>query len=594
MPTQIPPTKNTLLDELEVSTQPPATEVTQEVPKESLPEPTAEIKVEQPQAEEPQDVFNPAPYTMRHNVVNTHPIKTDEEMQEMVDDIIRKGGVVSIMPSVASGQLEPLLKVAHDELERSREAERLRLEEEYRAKSPTGTLEGYRPPETYTPSTETARKIEEFTDTLVQSTDSIQSSQHEDIFINSEERRQRSFVQGMPTPSGQFLEPSLPSETPPVGVEGRKLTGAAARVRVLSMLNLGGAVVVPLWHSGFWVTIRTPVDIELINFYENIAGEVTELGRNTQGLSLSNSQVLIVSDLMDLFIECVERCSLAEDLWRNKRDILQYISQNDVLTIAWALGVAIYPNGFDFTRAAAVRRDDGTLETTRLFEKLNLRRTLWVDETVFSEKQIAMMQNRTLPRTTLANLQDYQLEFKNGYSMRRRVKINEYLYMDLEVPNIPESINAGERWIALLNTALTRSMNLTEDEIDDDAIKEEKRRKRIARLNMYTEAAPLTQYSGWVKRLVLPTVDKEGNAVEEYIEDKNDILQNLLNIPRGQMATDALEEIIKFTQDSVISTMAVPSVSDYEDAQASPRFPHLVAIDPLTLFFILCHWKVKR
>ena len=40
--------------------------------------------------------------------------------------------------------------------------------------------------------------------------------------------------------------------------QGTKYTGEAALIRIKSSLGLGTAFTVPLWHSGFWVTLKSP------------------------------------------------------------------------------------------------------------------------------------------------------------------------------------------------------------------------------------------------------------------------------------------------------------------------------------------------
>jgi len=46
------------------------------------------------------------------------------------------------------------------------------------------------------------------------------------------------------------------------------------------------------------------------------------------------------------------------------------------------------------------------------------------------------------------------------------------------------------------------------------------------------------------------------------------------------------EEVRKFITESIISVIAVPSISEEEDAQALPNHPHLVPLDMASVFFV--------
>ena len=110
----------------------------------------------------------------------------------------------------------------------------------------------------------------------------------------------REFMSYLLDEKGSKLHAVNPTMNPP-GANGKKLTGEAAVIRIQSMIGLGGVVHIPLWHSGFWVTIKTPTDLQLIDLHEQTLQGKIEAGRNMFGLGFSNDLVYLMEPVMNLF-----------------------------------------------------------------------------------------------------------------------------------------------------------------------------------------------------------------------------------------------------------------------------------------------------
>lgn len=70
-----------------------------------------------------------------------------------------------------------------------------------------------------------------------------------------------------------------------------KLAGEAALLRIRDLTGMGTTLQVPLYHSGFWISIKAPDESELLELDRKIAEIKVNIGRNTRGRIFSNMTV---------------------------------------------------------------------------------------------------------------------------------------------------------------------------------------------------------------------------------------------------------------------------------------------------------------
>lgn len=430
----------------------------------------------------------------------------------------------------------------------------------------------------------------------VKTLDGLHYAHRDETFYN--QTRQQNFQQFVQSKTGMELHGLIPNSTLPKARNNQPLTGKAAVLRVQAMLGMAGSINIPLWHSGFWITLRTPNDIELINFYKKTAEAAAEIGRSTNGLALSNNQGYIIADLMELVISCMERCTLEPSLWEDKRNITKYIRLNDVETLAWGLACCMYPKGFQFTRSSFIKNAKGEKELVPVTGLLNLRRAFWVDRSVLTDEQVTFMSNVTDSITTEDDLKRYLKGFAAGYTQNRTITLMEdeqtgdKVTIDIANPTVRDSIRATDEWVALLSAAVDRVTSVAIDEMDGEEVRIEKQRKRRQILENYASKLPLAQYSGWFQQITIRSTAADGAESFEYIDDRTSILSTLTSLPMEVMRNNnAIEQVLEFSRDVSFALMATPTVSEYDESP-NARFKHLVPINPIVLFFILCHWRV--
>lgn len=444
-------------------------------------------------------------------------------------------------------------------------------------------------------------RVEEGFAEEVRTIEALHYAHRDETFYDAEgSSRKKDFQQFIKADNGMELHSLIPNSVLPKPRMNQPLTGKAAVLRVQAMMGMAGNINIPLWHSGFWITLRTPNDMELINFYKKTAEASAEIGRVTNGLALSNNQGYIISDLFELVVTCMERCTLEPSLWEDKRDIGKYIRLNDMETLAWGLACCMYPKGFQFTRNAFIKNEskpDGR-ELVPVTGTLNLRRTFWVDKSVLSDEQIKFMSNVTDSVVTEEDLARYLSGFKTGYNPKRTITMkddpdtNTRITIDIGIPTVKDAIRATDEWVALLSAAVDRVSAITIDELDGEEVRIEKQRKRRQTLEDYANKLPLTQYSAWFQQMNLYSVAQDGSESIEYISERTSILATLTALPMEVMRNnDTVEKVMDFNRDATFALMATPTISDMDESPSS-RFKHLVPINPIVLFFILCHWRV--
>lgn len=354
----------------------------------------------------------------------------------------------------------------------------------------------------------------------------------------------------------------------------KKLTGEAAVIRMQTLMGLGGTFTFPLWHSGFWITIKTPTDLQLLDLHEVTVRAKTEVGRNAFGFAFSNDMTYIMEPLMQLLEKCVYSTSLRNDI--GEGNLLSRIKLPDFHTVCWGLACAIWPQGFHYQRSIVEPKDPSGASDRLIATLLNVNKLLWVDNSSLSDYQKRHMSTKAKRVMTQESIDTYLSSFKRP--MKKRVKIADKVYVTLKVPNVEETITAGTRWINTLKDMV------------DDAVAASEEGRRAAILRDYSRATVMCQYLHWAEAVTY--VDDEGN--EETYADDDTLFNMLMTFSSSEEMTDAfIRGVSTFISDTNVSIVAIPSTHEDEENKM-PAFPHLVALDAMLTFFYLLAQRAER
>lgn len=390
-------------------------------------------------------------------------------------------------------------------------------------------------------------------------------SPRDDVFKSTVEDENREFDLSLEV-EDKKIKPAVPKfNTKSNG----NYTGEAAVIRIESLLGKGSLLSVPLWHSGFWITIKVPSDTRLIDMEHDIMNSKIALGRNIFGANFTNDQVYLAEHLVKLLRECIYSTSLNSDAG----DIMDLIQIHDLQTIAWAFASIIYPNGYLYQRA--VRGED--FNSSHIAHGLvDIRKLFWVDRNKFSDSQKRHMLRRVKPHMTKSEVERYQEGFK-GFK-DTRVEIIPQLSVVLGSCSINDYLTAGQEWISNCQSQVDTILG---DE-DDDA-------KRNQLMTSYFQASYLSQYRHFVKAVVFTHEDGEDEVYDEY-----DTVSMLLEVHSkdNDIRETLLKKIKEYIDNSVVSLVATPAVDG--EVGENPNYPNLIPMDALYTFFTLAIRRVFK
>lgn len=352
---------------------------------------------------------------------------------------------------------------------------------------------------------------------------------------------------------------------------GDKVGGERAVLRIRSLIGLGTILQIPLWHSGFWVTIKAPSEATLLELQRRLIEEKINLGRNSHGLAFANTSVFISGWLIDFVLNHIYDTTL-----KGEYDLRKMIRVLDIPTIIWGLACTIWPNGFQYARAC-IADPEKCNHVVR--EKLNLSKLLWVDRTSLTPKQIHHMTNRGGSSMTIESVQDYLNEFTIGRGRTITVGDANNVSITFKVPNVEEYINSGYKWVNSIVEMIDASMT---SEPNDTV--------RNIHINELGKATNMRQYAHWIG-----SIDASGVVIEdiESIDQSVDTLSSVDDIRKKYF-----DEVIKFIDDSTMAVVAVPSFECPECSKQQPvpmqRFPHLLPVDVMNSFFTLLVQKLQK
>ena len=347
-------------------------------------------------------------------------------------------------------------------------------------------------------------------------------------------------------------------------------TGEAALMRVRSSLGMGTAISIPLWHSGFWITIKTPRDGAILDLYRRLSSDKVKLGRASYGLLLSNTTVYTTKTITDFIFENIYSTSLAI---KDVSELRSHIKIQDIPVLIWGLACAIWHKGFHYNRACI---SDPNVCTHVISELIDLKKIHWTNKKVLSEKQIAHMTKREQGTMSLQDIENYQFDFPNQGN--KLITLNEDIKLMIRTPSLEDHIKSGDEWISSIEERFPEALILKQDERDDFLFNQAK-------------ASSIRQYSHFIKEVIL----KEDKYTEQ--DFINDVLDD---ISGDDYQRDLIiRECTKYIDETTMSLIAIPTYKCPNcGEEQSPNkdinmFSSLIPLDAMNVFFILLVQKIQ-
>lgn len=353
------------------------------------------------------------------------------------------------------------------------------------------------------------------------------------------------------------------------GVE--HVSGRKAYQRIRSLLGAGSLVQVPLWHSGFWVTLRAPSDSHLIELHRRMNEDKIDLGRRTLGLALSSEQCYQVSWLFEF---CMDYLYESSAEFEGQRDLMRkYIKAADLNQLLWGMASVIWPRGFSYFRSLTT--NDGITGSKSIAGILDIGKLSWTDRNLLTASQKKHMGLRQMRVHTIDSIERYQAEF--DLYEGRNVQVNENVSLVLSPPSIEDLVEKGETWIASIVKMIDETFTATAPDPTT----------RNDLVNLHSRAALMRQYSAWIKSV------KASGQVYTAEDVINDTLEALSSMDTNNAIRNRLEsEVRKYIDDTTVSMIGIPE-TDGKNTKI-PRFENIIPLNVIQTFFILLVQRVRR
>lgn len=359
---------------------------------------------------------------------------------------------------------------------------------------------------------------------------------------------------------------------------GNKLEGERAVLKVQAMLGGGEPIQIPLWHSGIWISLKTPKNARVATTSDLIATEKANFGRMTNGLAFSNSSVFIVKHLVDLIIDHVYDCSVKD--WTPEL-LRSLIRAADIPLLTMGILNTQYPSGYPYSRPciATPKSCQHTEEAL-----LNLSKLTWVDRNGLTKGQKDHMSKRR-DRFTVEQILNYQKVFdereaRNVHDTGVGVKVV------FKSPSLDEYIANGYEWIESI-------LRMTDDAFDRPLARDERERH----INEHATLETCRQYAHWVSHTIVTEEDDSGEVIETVIDDA-ETLEKLMDSfsQHNDSADPFLDAVRNYIDDSAVAVVGIPRY-DCPKCQGrqegDPKHPEIIPIDPVQTFFTLANQKLS-
>ena len=366
---------------------------------------------------------------------------------------------------------------------------------------------------------------------------------------------------------GETIIPGRPRVL--AGKSGERISGERAIMRMTSLMGLGDRIDIPLWHSGIWVTIRTPSDGALLELDKIIALDKVTLGRSSNGTVFSHSSVYMANHIMNLFEDCLYSHRVRD---KSPGELRSLIKATDLPLICWGLLCAIYPGGYPYAHPCLTDVDKCQHVSTAL---INIAKTLWVDNDKLTAYQREFMVSRNKPRNV-----DEIIKYQEDGTViaSKEVKLNDDIAIWLKVPTIEGYIESGYAWvegiISMTDGAFSTKIRGNE---------------RDTYISNQALLSSMNQYCHWVDKMVIT----DG----EVLEDVPTIREVLRVMSSDEtLRTDFLNAVGDYIEDASVAIIAIdnfecPNCGSMESVDGVNKY--LIPLDVMQTFFTLLRRKVS-
>lgn len=361
----------------------------------------------------------------------------------------------------------------------------------------------------------------------------------------------------------------LAANSPKLGEGNNKASAQSSIMRIRALTGQGNVINVPLWHSGFWISLKTPTQGALLELDQQIASGKVELGRVTNGLLFSNDSVMLNNTLINFILRHVYDCSL-QDV--SPENLKRMILVTDIPTLIYAMASTVWLKGFKY-RSPCVLAPERCSHVHE--DVLTMGRLFYVDNSMLNEEQTRHMAQRR-DKYTVDSVVRYQSLHRYNNPETTTVFATDILKFKLSVPSIEKYVTSGNLWINGIRAMLQDSFAVDMSE-----------RERTTYMIAQGSVTALQQYAHWIDHIA---VDNGGE--DEVFDDETVIAEMMADFTKDQdLYVSLMNAVGKFINDTTVALVAIPAYAcdkcETPQGPVAEKHPHLIPLEVSRLFFTL-------
>ena len=347
----------------------------------------------------------------------------------------------------------------------------------------------------------------------------------------------------------------------------------AAKLKLNEALGIGSLSHVPLWHSGFWVTIKPLGKRDRINIMLALTEEFGRVGRKTGDLIFSNSSVIFTKILMEKIRPFIIDSSLALP---EGEDIFDYIKIQDLFPLVLGVLKTIYPRGVNYIlhcKNTVVIEDNAPKCNFRANINLDLSKLLQVDMEKLSQEHKAQMVKRGSKSVTVKEVKNYQETLEANQSDTINLTLNDVVVsINIATPSINDYITVGEYFINKLDEQINEL-------IKNKEVIDNKEEAEIILLNTMF----LNAYAHYVRKISIDGNDS--TEIEDILDDLELLSEN------NEVSKKIKDKIIKYIDNSLVAIVGYPDYvcpecKERQSETTTGNFRAFIPLNVLNYFFI--------
>jgi hypothetical protein len=353
--------------------------------------------------------------------------------------------------------------------------------------------------------------------------------------------------------------------------DGEILSGEQALMAAQRHVGIGGDFTTVLPHSGFWMTMKPPMEESILELHRQINQIKTEVGRKTYGLLLGAESGLINELFVRFALTAMKRNSI-----KDVDNILDTMSVHDINILIWGYLCTIYPNGFNH-RAACMA---DTTKCQHVVEDLiNVRRLFFMDKSKFSDEMLAHLSSTSAGSMPLEKIAEYRKQLKK--LEERRIIVNEgqddEVAFDLRVPSAREYFESTHRWIDGIGDKVIEALGA------DSSFSE-----RNTLINEHAASTQMRKFAHWVDKIYI------GGGIVTRESSGPEGIEKILDAFSSSMALreEFSEKVQEYIKDTCIGLIGIPdfkcpNCGQYQitEEETAPLHRSIVGIDVAMTFF---------